>query len=76
MDSQQAKLPEKRLSTVHDALSAAAQETKGHVKMVTGTFKVDPDVLLEAQKICTRNGTNLSAYLRSCALCLINDYRD
>lgn len=77
MDSQPKLIPDQKpLTTVHDALAAAVQETKGNVKLITGTFKIAPEVHEAAQKICKSNGTSLSAYLRFCALSLVNDYRD
>lgn len=64
------------LTNVHDALKAASLESKNQKKpMVSSSFKIEEDVKEEVQKICERNGTDMSTFLRKCCLGLVNDYR-
>lgn len=61
---------------VHECLSAAAQESRDVGRLVTGTFKVQPEVKVLTQKLCKQNGTDMSAFLRQCCLNLCKDYVD
>lgn len=62
------------LTTVHHALSEAQHEARGPKAMPTYTFRMDAQERLDAEDICERHGTSLSAYLRSCVRLLPKDY--
>lgn len=62
------------LTSVHEALNAASQETK-KPPMIVSSFKIDEETKNLAQQICRQNGTDLSAFLRHCCIALVNDYR-
>lgn len=68
---------EHKLTTVHEALSLAATEPQGPEQeaMATGSYRINKDRKAEAEAICQRHGTTLSAYLRSCAEVLVSDYK-
>lgn len=65
---------EEGLSRIHDAIQDAALEGRPTETLTVSSFKAPPRDLELASEICSRNGTNLSAFLRNCVKRLNADY--
>ena len=62
------------LTNVHEALATAATEAAEQTADVVIGSKVTASVKAKLETICERHGTTVSAYLRQCAVALVNDY--
>ncbi len=68
---------ELRVTSVHEALSSAAEKSADERKSndyITQTFKINKSVKELAEGICAQHGTNLSEFYRACTEVLVSDY--
>lgn len=68
-----------QITDIHQALQAASIETQkpdGPEPMRTGTYRIEAATKLQAEAICQRHGTSLSAFLRACCHGLVRDYQE
>lgn len=63
------------LTTVHDAINAAATSASSSERMVPVSVRIPEETKAACQEICERNGTTLSEFLRQCCAGLERDYR-
>lgn len=62
------------LTNVHDALARSQETDRNKVPLVNANFKCHPIKKEVAERICVKNGTTLSGFLRECVEGLVKDY--
>lgn len=61
-------------TTVHQALAEASAAAQNKIASKVFSVRMPEDVKDTAQFICERHGTDLSTFLRLCAVGLVKDY--